>query len=88
MKQTAVREDKQMETAETPAPDAAQGVKLPYTLKTWMGLPLYCCPECAFDALEEETILFHIAEHMARRESRLATATVFVADKNGNMIGG
>jgi hypothetical protein len=88
MKRTAVREDKQMVMAETPAPEAAPSVELPYAVKSWMGMPLYCCRECAFDALEEETVLVHIAEHMALRESRLATARVFVADKNGNVIGG
>lgn len=38
---------------------------LPYTVRAWGGLPLFCCGFCPFDAFDEDSIL----EHYATRHS-------------------
>lgn len=74
--------------------------ELPYRLGTWHGMTQYRCPQCPFDALEETTILEHIAGHFVAealaasaadlqaaqeaQEQAAGSGLVLVADKNGN----
>lgn len=64
---------------------AADAPELPYLLGTWHGLTQYRCRECPFDALEEETIIEHIAAHWVEDAARPGSGLVLVADKNGNL---
>lgn len=34
---------------------------LPYEIKAWSGLPLYCCALCQFDTLSEDALFEHLA---------------------------
>ena len=78
--------------ADEPPVDAPE---LPYLLGTWHGMTQYRCPQCPFDALEEEAIIEHIASHWVETEAAdLETAReqlrppgsglIAVADRNGN----
>lgn len=62
---------------------------LPYRLGTWCGMVQYQCPHCAFDALDEETILEHLAtrhEPVHNEAEGREMSGVLTADRWGNEV--
>lgn len=67
-----------------PAEMVGDAPELPYLPGTWHGMAQYRCRECPFDALEEETILEHIAAHLVEEPAFSGGGLILMADKYGN----
>lgn len=55
-----------------------------YDVKTWNGMPLYLCQECAFDTLDEAEMHKHEANHVAPAPPEVVQ--VQVLDRFGNVV--
>lgn len=55
-----------------------------YDVKTWNGMPLYLCLQCAFDTLDEGDMHKHEATHVAPAPPEIVQ--VQVLDRFGNVV--
>lgn len=55
-----------------------------YDVKTWNGMPLYLCRQCAFDTLDENEMHKHEATHVAPAPPEVVQ--VQVLDRFGNVV--
>lgn len=55
-----------------------------YDVKKWNGMPLFLCPECPFDTLDESEMKKHEANHMVPASPEVVQ--VQVLDRFGNVV--